>query len=274
MLEEAIFVFGDDSHFRFQFTFVVTKDGVLGEKATFPGYEERWLYWCETLPESVEKELRVWMTQPGEVSRPWPKRYQLDGPWFLRVRLPLDESASGVEAYFANENEAMKAFLQALRDAVVREKNRIEAVPEWALEDARIKRWLGFGKGLPTDPEMFRPFSDEEKKWQLTLFRKMFRLRREAKEEAKRGEHLKAAVLFAQMAAARELLGMRFSKTKEPWSWEREALKEFEAAGKGEAYEQFLRAKYPEWKPEDTPPHEQGDSEEDAGPEGEPSASQ
>ena len=243
-----LLVFTDGSDPKFNYTFVVAKDGVFAQKSTAFGDETRWLYWVQALPANIEKQLTVWIDRPGEVPLPWPKRYERDRPWFCRIRIPPAKEVADQPAYFENENRAMAAFLRLLRDATIDEKYRIQHVPEWIIQDKRLTRWTGF-LGVSTDPETFRPLTPEEAEWQKALSSRLFQLEKQAKDLADKGKHQEAGLLFSQIAAARELLVWRFRKDDKPWALEEDALKEFRAAGKGDAYESFLRAKYPCWNP-------------------------
>jgi len=268
----AVHVFHDRSDARYEYLYVVRQGEVVAQKAYFPGYHGRAFYSRERLPSVLDEELGFWINHSGDVRPP----FLSPGPLYIRNDIFMDKGQTKRSVYFGCENEQLFDFMCEMRRAVIREENRIWALPEWIVADERITHSMGFVEGLkgPHDDLSL----SEERLWKNTLLAKLFRLHHEAEELKGNAKHLEAAFLLAGIAAALENLVQPKLTNSEPWGWEREALKEFHAAGKADAYEPFLRAKYPEWKPEETPPQEQGDSEEGAGPEdktqGESSASE
>jgi hypothetical protein len=131
----TIYLFTDRTDTPLEYVYATRGQQVVVQVAEFPGYADRKWY-CATIPDKFLDKLQTWAVRPGDVRPPFPAGVP---PYCRSTLLPdLDKSE-----WFGKENGEVRAWLEELREAFVKEEYRSDRLPRWA-QNERVKRYLGW----------------------------------------------------------------------------------------------------------------------------------
>jgi hypothetical protein len=135
----AMYVFHDRSDAKLEHLYSLKGKVIFGQVAAFPGFRARKSYMAEKLRVDVLQLARSCAVEPGEIDPP----FKPHGPWFSRADLSQENSREVERAFFQNDNPGIQRLFQRLRETLIRDELRIEALPEWIRSNQRAKRQPG-----------------------------------------------------------------------------------------------------------------------------------
>jgi len=130
----TVVVFSACSSDRQVYQYVLVGTRLLIRRVSlFPHRTTDW-YQLARLPEDLERQLAIMMTRGGHEKPSTPNQPSA----VLRMEIPYDSTRPIHKAYLAQEDLGVSEFLAGVRQACMRERNRIAVLPWWLAENTRI----------------------------------------------------------------------------------------------------------------------------------------
>jgi hypothetical protein len=136
---DAVYLFHDRHDAVLEHLFAFRDEEAVVQVAVFPDYAEPRWYHCQKLPPELLQRVRTWAARPGDIKPP----FEPHGPWFSRITYTPDRTRERGEGWFRNDNREVERWFATLRQALVREEYRVEALPLWVKEDEQVRKHFG-----------------------------------------------------------------------------------------------------------------------------------
>lgn len=137
---ESTYFFADRRDADWEFLYAIRGNEVVVQKAVFPGFKSRQWYHHKVDSDRMMSDLKAWAVRPGELDPP----FLPDEMHPCRISLSEDETRPRGEAWFEDDSTAVKMWFATLQREFMKPEYRIEKLPLWVSEDARVRKYFGF----------------------------------------------------------------------------------------------------------------------------------